>query len=278
MAPRRAARRSARSISRSGSQRLFATGLRNPNGLAWEPRTGALWTVVNERDELGSDLVPDYLAGGRRRVLRLAVQLLGAHVDERVRPQRPDLVAIARSRTTRWAARRGARPVRRAGNSLPPASPRACSSASTARGTAGRAAATPSCSCRSRRPAERAAVEVLGGFVDATAMRAGARGRRARRPRRAPRRRRRRRRGLAPDAAAPAPAGGEARGSPLDRDPSLPELDHAALRPLAPCARPRARLRNTLYVALGTLGLVVIAVAACEFLEWPFLRHPSSAS
>src|SRR5262249_9185863 len=45
----------------SGATRLFASGLRNPNGLAWEPQTGKLWTVVNERDELGSDLVPDYL-------------------------------------------------------------------------------------------------------------------------------------------------------------------------------------------------------------------------
>ncbi|AEG91586.1 PQQ-dependent sugar dehydrogenase [Ramlibacter tataouinensis] len=49
----------------SGNKRLFATGLRNPNGLAWEPRTGALWAVVNERDELGSDLVPDYLTSVR---------------------------------------------------------------------------------------------------------------------------------------------------------------------------------------------------------------------
>ncbi len=45
----------------TGAKRLFATGLRNPNGLGWEPTTGALWTVVNERDELGNDLVPDYL-------------------------------------------------------------------------------------------------------------------------------------------------------------------------------------------------------------------------
>jgi len=45
----------------SGNKRLFATGLRNPNGMAWEPSTGALWTVANERDELGNDLVPDYL-------------------------------------------------------------------------------------------------------------------------------------------------------------------------------------------------------------------------
>ncbi|MGH8077864.1 MAG: PQQ-dependent sugar dehydrogenase, partial [Lysobacter sp.] len=49
----------------AGSYRVFASGLRNPNGLAWHPRTGALWTVVNERDELGSDLVPDYLTSVR---------------------------------------------------------------------------------------------------------------------------------------------------------------------------------------------------------------------
>jgi glucose/arabinose dehydrogenase len=46
---------------KSGGQRIFATGLRNPNGMGWEPKSGILWTVVNERDELGSDLVPDYL-------------------------------------------------------------------------------------------------------------------------------------------------------------------------------------------------------------------------
>ena len=46
---------------KSGQKRLFASGLRNPNGLAWHPETKALWTVVNERDEIGSDLVPDYL-------------------------------------------------------------------------------------------------------------------------------------------------------------------------------------------------------------------------
>src|SRR6185436_6197378 len=46
---------------RSGTHRLFATGMRNPNGMAWEPQRGMLWTVVNERDMLGSDLVPDYL-------------------------------------------------------------------------------------------------------------------------------------------------------------------------------------------------------------------------
>jgi glucose/arabinose dehydrogenase len=81
---------------RNGSHRIFASGLRNPNGLAWEPHGGALWTVVNERDELGSDLVPDYLTslvdGG---FYGWPYSYFGAHVDERVKPQRPDLVAQA---------------------------------------------------------------------------------------------------------------------------------------------------------------------------------------
>ena len=54
-------RHTGRSILATGSTRVFASGLRNPNGLGWQPQSGALWTVVNERDELGSDLVPDYL-------------------------------------------------------------------------------------------------------------------------------------------------------------------------------------------------------------------------
>ncbi|HET9046361.1 MAG TPA: sorbosone dehydrogenase family protein, partial [Casimicrobiaceae bacterium] len=81
---------------KSGAHRLYATGLRNPNGMGWEPRTGALWTVVNERDELGSDLVPDYLTsvvdGG---FYGWPYSYYGAHVDTRVAPQRPDLVARA---------------------------------------------------------------------------------------------------------------------------------------------------------------------------------------
>jgi glucose/arabinose dehydrogenase len=81
---------------RHGSHRIFASGLRNPNGLAWEPRSGALWTVVNERDELGSDLVPDYLTsvadGG---FYGWPYSYFGAHVDKRVKPRRPDLVARA---------------------------------------------------------------------------------------------------------------------------------------------------------------------------------------
>ena len=76
--------------------RIYASGLRNPNGLGWQPQTGALWTVVNERDELGSDLVPDYLTavhdGG---FYGWPWSYYGAHVDARVQPPRPDLVAIA---------------------------------------------------------------------------------------------------------------------------------------------------------------------------------------
>jgi glucose/arabinose dehydrogenase len=82
--------------TRTGNKRLFGTGLRNPNGMAWEPDTGALWTVVNERDELGNDLVPDYLTsvkdGG---FYGWPYSYFGQHVDERVEPPRPDLVARA---------------------------------------------------------------------------------------------------------------------------------------------------------------------------------------
>jgi glucose/arabinose dehydrogenase len=80
----------------TGAHRVFASGLRNPNGMAWEPETGALWTVVNERDELGSDLVPDFLTsvkdGG---FYGWPYSYFGQHVDDRVKPQRPDLVATA---------------------------------------------------------------------------------------------------------------------------------------------------------------------------------------
>jgi glucose/arabinose dehydrogenase len=81
---------------KSGSKRLFASGMRNPNGLGWEPKTGALWTVVNERDELGSDLVPDYLTSVRQGAFYgWPYSYYGSHVDDRVKPQRPDLVAKA---------------------------------------------------------------------------------------------------------------------------------------------------------------------------------------
>jgi glucose/arabinose dehydrogenase len=80
----------------SGSKRLFASGLRNPNGLAWEPQTGVLWTAVNERDEIGSDLVPDYITsvqdGG---FYGWPWSYYGQHVDQRVQPQNPEMVAKA---------------------------------------------------------------------------------------------------------------------------------------------------------------------------------------
>ncbi len=81
---------------KSGQSRVFASGLRNPNGMAWQPATGELWTAVNERDELGSDLVPDYLTsvkdGG---FYGWPYSYWGQHVDDRVKPQRPDLVSKA---------------------------------------------------------------------------------------------------------------------------------------------------------------------------------------
>jgi glucose/arabinose dehydrogenase len=78
------------------TKRLFASGLRNPVGLAWEPTSGALWTVVNERDELGNDLVPDYMTSVKDGAFYgWPYSYFGGHVDERVKPQRPDLVAKA---------------------------------------------------------------------------------------------------------------------------------------------------------------------------------------
>jgi glucose/arabinose dehydrogenase len=80
----------------SRTQRIFASGMRNPVGLAWEPATGALWAVVNERDELGSDLVPDYLTSVRQGAFYgWPYSYYGAHVDVRAQPPRPDLVASA---------------------------------------------------------------------------------------------------------------------------------------------------------------------------------------
>lgn len=80
----------------SGSKRLFATGLRNPNGLGWEPQSKALWTVVNERDELGNDLVPDYLTSVKDGAFYgWPWSYWGQHVDTRVQPPNPDMVAKA---------------------------------------------------------------------------------------------------------------------------------------------------------------------------------------
>src|SRR5687768_16173777 len=80
----------------SGGRRVFASGLRNPVGMAWEPETGALWTSVNERDELGSDLVPDYMTSVRDGAFYgWPYSYYGQHVDTRPKPPRPDLVAKA---------------------------------------------------------------------------------------------------------------------------------------------------------------------------------------
>ena len=80
----------------TGNHRIFASGIRNPNGLAWEPKSGALWTAVNERDEIGSDLVPDYITsvkdGG---FYGWPFSYYGQHIDVRVEPQRPEMVAKA---------------------------------------------------------------------------------------------------------------------------------------------------------------------------------------
>ena len=81
---------------RTGSRRLFAQGLRNPVGLAFEPESGVLWTSVNERDELGSDLVPDYMTSVRDGgFYGWPYSYYGQHVDSRVKPQRPELVEKA---------------------------------------------------------------------------------------------------------------------------------------------------------------------------------------
>jgi glucose/arabinose dehydrogenase len=80
----------------TGAHRVFASGLRNPVGMAWEPFTGALWVAVNERDELGSDLVPDYMTSVRDGgFYGWPYSYYGQHVDKRVKAQRPDLVAKA---------------------------------------------------------------------------------------------------------------------------------------------------------------------------------------
>ena len=80
----------------SAGSRIYAAGLRNPTGLQWEPTTGKLWAVVNERDEIGPDLVPDYLTsvqdGG---FYGWPYSYFGQHVDKRVMPRRPDLVKQA---------------------------------------------------------------------------------------------------------------------------------------------------------------------------------------
>ena len=80
----------------TGQSRVFASGLRNPVGMDWQPTSGTLWVAVNERDELGDDLVPDYMTSVREGgFYGWPYSYFGQHVDERIEPQRPDLVATA---------------------------------------------------------------------------------------------------------------------------------------------------------------------------------------
>lgn len=80
----------------TGRLRPYATGLRNANGLSWQPDSGALWTAVNERDDLGNNLVPDYMTAVKDGAFYgFPYSYYGQHVDTRVKPQRPDLVATA---------------------------------------------------------------------------------------------------------------------------------------------------------------------------------------
>jgi glucose/arabinose dehydrogenase len=80
----------------TGTSRIFASGLRNPNGLTIEPQSGALWTAVNERDELGNNLVPDYITSVKDGAFYgWPYSYYGQHVDTRITPPRPDLVAKA---------------------------------------------------------------------------------------------------------------------------------------------------------------------------------------
>ncbi len=81
---------------KTGMHRIFASGLRNPVGMAWEPKSHALWTSVNERDELGNDLPPDYMTSVKDGAFYgWPYSYYGDHVDDRVTPQRPELVAKA---------------------------------------------------------------------------------------------------------------------------------------------------------------------------------------
>ena len=80
----------------SGAHRVFANGLRNPVGMAWEPETGALWVSVNERDELGDHLPPDYMTAVRDGAFYgFPYSYYGQHVDDRMKPQNPEMVAKA---------------------------------------------------------------------------------------------------------------------------------------------------------------------------------------
>ncbi len=80
----------------TGAFKLFASGLRNPNGLAFNPESKELWAVINERDELGPNLVPDYMTSVKENAFYgWPWSYYGNHVDARVHPQRPDMVQKA---------------------------------------------------------------------------------------------------------------------------------------------------------------------------------------
>jgi glucose/arabinose dehydrogenase len=128
----------------SGKWRVFASGLRNPNGPSWQPQSGALWVAVNERDELGNNLVPDYMTsvkdGG---FYGWPYSYFGQHADDRVSPQRPDLVAKAIVPDYALGAHTASLGLTfNTGSCFRPRWPTAPSSASTARGTENPAPAT----------------------------------------------------------------------------------------------------------------------------------------
>ncbi len=136
----------------SGAHRVFAGGLRNPNGMFFAPGGGPLWAAVNERDEIGSDLVPDYMTsvkdGG---FYGWPYSYYGQHVDARVKAQRPDLVARAIPPDYALGAHTASLGLTyHSGPGLGAAFAEGRSSASMAPGTAGRGAATRWCSCPSR--------------------------------------------------------------------------------------------------------------------------------
>ena len=159
----------------TGRQRIFASGLRNPNGLRFEPQTGALWAVVNERDEIGPDLVPDYMTSVKDGAFYgWPYSYYGQHVDPRVQPQRPDLVAKAIAPDYALSSHvaplglafyTGRRPCRQHIAAAP-------SSASTAAGTADRVNGYKVVFVPSR-TASRAAepIDVVTGFLDARTTR-----------------------------------------------------------------------------------------------------------
>ena len=92
--------------AKTGDHRIFASGIRNPNGMGWEPTSGALWTAVNERDEIGSDLVPDYMTSVKEGAFYgWPYSYYGQHVDDRVTPQRPRTSSRPRSRRTMRSGR-----------------------------------------------------------------------------------------------------------------------------------------------------------------------------